>query len=90
MFGVRADVDGVLFGLAARIPAHAMAGPGLFTKLRLVIQGLLPPLAIARSYRGMRSSCKSSGLGAIGTPAWLFWSDLHHYTGLATKECVLR
>jgi hypothetical protein len=53
MFGVRADVDGVLFGLAAQILAHAMAGPGPFTKLRLVIQGLRSPLAIARSYRGM-------------------------------------
>jgi hypothetical protein len=53
MFGVRADVDGVLFGLAARIRAHAMAGPGPFTKLRLVIQGLRLPLAIARSYRVM-------------------------------------
>ena len=37
MFGVRHG-DGVLFGLAARILAHAMAGPGPFTKLQLNIQ----------------------------------------------------
>ena len=50
---MRANVDGVLLGLAARILARAMAGPGPFTKLRLDIQGLQSPLAIARSYRGM-------------------------------------
>jgi hypothetical protein len=50
MFGVTVDADAMLLGLAARIPATATAGPGSFTKLRLDIQGLLPPLAIARNF----------------------------------------
>ena len=43
------DVDAKWGGLAARVSAGAMPGPGSFTKLRIDVQSL-QPLAIARNF----------------------------------------
>ena len=51
MFGGIGDVDDAEMFEIARALARAMLRPGLLTKLRLDIQGLLSPLAIARSSR---------------------------------------